>query len=220
MRRRRTTSLLLAAAVVLAGCAPATVVDRGPTGKREVTLTFDGAYDARFTGRILDVLRDMGVKATFFVTGEYAERFPDSVARMASEGHLVGNHSHSHPDFTTISDEDVADELALADAAVAAASGRSTAPYFRPPYGAQDARINQLLGAHGYRYDVLWTVDSLGWKGLSTPEVVARCIGRAAPGTIFMFHLGAPADLGALPWIIQWLRDQSYRIVRLDAWYR
>jgi hypothetical protein len=76
-----------------------------------------------------------------------------------------------------------------------------------------------VLGNEGFRYDVLWTVDSLGWKGLTAPEVVKRCIDRAGPGVLYMFHLSAKADLDALPWIIQWLRNHGYSFVRMDAWW-
>jgi peptidoglycan/xylan/chitin deacetylase (PgdA/CDA1 family) len=217
---RRTFALLaLVGALVMAACAPAAVVGRGPTGRRDVTLTFDVAYDARYTASFLDVLRRYGVKATMFVTGEWADANPALVRRMANEGHLVGNHSYSHPEFTKISDREIARQLARTDAAISARTNRSTKPYFRPPYGAQDARVNRGLGDEGYRYDVLWTVDSLGWKGLTAPEVVRRCIERAAPGAILMFHLSAKPDLDALPWVIQWLRNNNYRLVRLDAWW-
>lgn len=209
----------LALAVVTA-CAPAQVVDRGPRNVREVTLTFDTAYDTRYTGAILDVLKQFDVDATMFVTGEWAQANPALMRRMVAEGHLIGNHSHNHPDMTGISDDAVLQQLRRAEDIVVARTSRSTKPYFRPPYGAQNAHLNQLLGNEGFRYDVLWTVDSWGWRGLTGPQVVARCLDRAAPGTIYMFHLASPADLWALPWIIQWLRDHGYEIVRLDAWYR
>jgi peptidoglycan/xylan/chitin deacetylase (PgdA/CDA1 family) len=154
-----------------------------------------------------------------FVTGEWAQTNPALVQRMASEGHLVANHTYSHPDLRTVSDEAVLNELARTDAAISALTKRTTKPFVRPPYGAQDARVNRLFGNAGFRYDVLWTVDSFGWNGLTWQQVVKRCLDRSAPGTIYMFHLGAQADLDALPWIVQWHLDNGYTIVRLDAWY-
>ena len=211
--------LMLAGLAVMTACGPAVVVSRGPTDRREVTLTFDVAYDARYTAAFLDVLEQFDVPATMFVTGQWADTNPTLVSRMAAEGHLVANHSYSHPDFTTISDAEVSRQLALAEAAISARTNQSTKPYVRPPYGAQDARVNQVLGNEGFRYDVLWTVDSLGWKGLSAPEVVKRCLDRVVPGAVLMFHLSAKSDLDALPWIIQWLRDNGYGLVRLDSWF-
>ena len=216
---RRAGVLLGLVVATTTSCAPAIVVSRAPTERREVTLTFDTAYDTRYTAPILDWLQRLDVDATMFVTGEWADANPTLVTRMAREGHLVGNHSYSHRDFTGISDADATSQLARAEAAISARTSRSTKPYFRPPFGAQDDRVNQLLGNEGYRYDVLWTVDSLGWKGLTAAQVVTRVLDRVVPGAILMFHLSVKADLDALPWIITWLRDQGYRIVRLDAWF-
>jgi peptidoglycan/xylan/chitin deacetylase (PgdA/CDA1 family) len=216
--RRKGVLLGLAGLVVMTACAPAVVVSRGPTDRPEVALTFDVAYDTAYTSAFLDVLKQYQVAATIFVTGEWADANPALLIRMASEGHLVANHSYSHPDFTTISDAAIAGQLAQAEAAISARTNRSTKPYFRPPYGAQNDRVNQVLGNEGFRYDVLWTVDSLGWRGLSFPEVVKRCLDRAAPGVIYMFHLSVKADLDGLPWIIQWLRDNGYTLVRHDTW--
>ena len=75
------------------------------------------------------------------------------------------------------------------------------------------------MGNEGFRYDVLWTVDSLGWKGLSAPDVVKRCLARAAPVRSSCSTWSAKPDLDALPWIIQWLKNNGYTLVRLDRWY-
>ena len=138
MRRLRGLSMLVGL-VVISACAPAAVVSKGPVEAQEIAMTFDVAYDVRYTAAFLDVLKAFAVPATIFVTGEWADTNPDLVGRMAAEGHLVANHSYSHPDFRTISDAEVADQLARADAAISSRTGRSTKPYFRPPYGAQDA---------------------------------------------------------------------------------
>ena len=217
---RRLMIVGAAALAVVTACAPAQVVDRAPTAAREVTLTFDTAYDTRYTSAVLDVLDRYNVDATMFVTGEWAEANPGLIRRMVDVGHIIGNHSYDHPDLTKVRDAVVADQLRRAEDAIVARTHRTTKPYFRPPFGAQNAHLNQLLGNEGYRFDVLWTVDSWGWRGLTGPQVVKRCLDRAAPGNVYMFHLASEADLWALPWIIQWHRDHGYRIVQLDDWYR
>jgi peptidoglycan/xylan/chitin deacetylase (PgdA/CDA1 family) len=217
--RRWGVVLALAGVVVMTACAPAVVVSRGPTDRGEVALTFDVAYDVSNTEAFLDVLQQYQVEATIFSTGEWADANPELVSRMATDGHLVANHSYSHPDFTALSDAEIAGQLAAADAAISARTNHSTKPYVRPPYGAQNSRVNRVLGNEGYRFDVLWTVDSLGWQGRSSSEVVQRCLDRAGPGVIYMFHLSVQADLDALPWIIQGLRDEGYTFARLDTWF-
>ena len=124
--RRRGVVLALAGVVVMTACAPAVVVSRGPTDRGEVALTFDVAYDVSNTAAFLDVLQRYQVEATIFSTGEWADANPELVSRMATDGHLVANHSYSHPDLTALSDAEIAGQLAAADAAISARTNRST----------------------------------------------------------------------------------------------
>ena len=94
--------------------------------------------------------------------------------------------------------------------------GATSLPYFRPPFGDQDASVARDAGARGYRFVVMWTVDSLGWKGTDPADVVARCLERAQPGAILMFHVGsASTDAEALPAIIDRLDDLGYRFATI-----
>ena len=102
------------------------------------------------------------------------------------------------------------DQLARADAAVVAASGVSTVPWFPPPYGDEDASVRADVATAGYRFEVMWTVDSLGWRGLPVDQVTARCLGQAAPGVIYLFHVGAAStDHAALQAIVDGLRGRG-----------
>ena len=208
--------------------APATALYRGPTDREVVALTFDAGSDCGYAAQIVDTLADEGILATFGMTGRWAEANPDLVRRMVNEGHLLLNHTYDHRSFTGVSTGTTAltaaerrDELARADRAVAAITGSSMAPWFRPPYGDVDASVDADLGAAGYRYDVLWTVDSLGWKGLGPAEIAARCLDRAAPGAIYLFHVGSQSqDAAALSAIVAGLRGQGYGFVRVDDMVR
>lgn len=201
------------------------VVRAGTTSQRVVTLTFDAGSDTGSAPAILDILAAEGITATFFVTGRFAERYPDTVARMASDGHRVGNHSYSHPSFTGFSTGDepltpqeMLDELRRAESVIAARTGRSSKPLFRPPYGDQDSTVNSVLGAEGYRYDVLWTVDTLGWKGVDPAVVVQRCLDGAKPGAILMFHVGSGStDAAALPAVVARLREAGWGFAALES---
>ncbi len=103
-----------------------------------------------------------------------------------------------------------ADELARADTAIRNATGLSTPPWFRPPYGDYDASVLRDAGDNGYAYAVMWTIDSLGWKGVSAQEIVARCLENAEPGAIYLFHVGsASQDGAALQTIIDELRARG-----------
>jgi peptidoglycan/xylan/chitin deacetylase (PgdA/CDA1 family) len=198
--------------------SPAIVVRRGDPSRPLVALTFDAGSDVGYASDILDTLHANGIRATFGMTGRWAEEHPALVRRIADEGHQLLNHSYDHPSFTgqstgtaPLSRAARLDQLARADAAIRAAAGVDTVPWFRPPYGDEDASVRADVALAGYRYEVMWTVDSLGWDGLDADAIVDRCLQRAENGAIYLFHVGsASADAAALQRIIDGLRAQGY----------
>lgn len=196
-----------------------------PTSQNVVALTFDGGAGSQGAASILTTLRAHGVPASFFVTGEFASANPSITRQMAALG-PVGNHSWSHPDFTTLSASAVHDQLATTSSAVVSATGRDPRPFFRFPFGAHDARTLALVNREGYGA-VGWTTDSLGWKGTSggmtVDTVVARVLAGAGPGQVVLMHVGANPDDGttldasALPRIIAGYRSSGFRFVTLEV---
>lgn len=190
-----------------------------------VALTFDAGSDVGYASQILDTLAANGITATFGMTGKWAVEHPELVARMVSEGHQLLNHSYDHPSFTgqstgsaPLTRSQRLDQLARADAAIRAATGQSTTPWFRPPYGDEDASVRADVASAGYAYEVMWTVDSLGWNGLSVDAIVDRCLSGAQNGAIYLFHVGsASADAAALQRIIDGLRNAGYGFVTVAA---
>jgi peptidoglycan-N-acetylglucosamine deacetylase len=183
-----------------------------------VALTFDAGADRGNAAAILDTLRANGVKASFGMTGRWAEQNPDLVARMAAEGHQLINHTYDHASFTGYSPgtppltaTERQREIERAETIIQSVAGVPAQPYFRPPYGDYDAAMLAQLGQLGYAYSVMWTVDSLGWNGYSAARIVTRCVAGAAPGAILLFHVGSDSqDAAALPAIIQQLRAAGY----------
>lgn len=196
----------------------AQVISRGDQDRRVVALTFDAGADTGFAADILDTLAAERVPASFGITGAWAEANPHLVSRMARESHQIINHTWSHSSFTGLSATpavrsraDRIDELERTDALVRDLTGRSTRPWFRPPFGDFDDSVNADVAAAGYRYNVLWTVDSLGWRGLSAADITARCLDRAVPGAILLFHVGSQSqDAAALSGIVSALRAAGY----------
>jgi peptidoglycan/xylan/chitin deacetylase (PgdA/CDA1 family) len=213
-----TTTTVATTTTVPAG--PATVVSRGNPNRRMVALTFDAGADAGFTARILDVLGRESVPATFGITGRWAEANPELVRRIDAAGHLLMNHTYEHRSFTGVSarppilsEGERRADVERTDEVIRGLTGRSTRPWFRPPYGDYDSSVNAVVGALGYRYNVHWTVDSLGWQGLSPAAITARCLDRTVPGAIFLFHVGAASqDAAALPGIVAGLRQRGYEL--------
>jgi peptidoglycan/xylan/chitin deacetylase (PgdA/CDA1 family) len=193
-------------------------VRRGNTTRQMVALTFDAGSDAGYTTQILQTLSDAGIKASFSLTGEWAEAHPDLVRAIAAGGHLIMNHSYDHPSFTglstgagPLSTQQRTDELDRADAVIRSITGKTTKPYFRPPYADFDGSVLCDIYADGYNYLVMWTVDTLGWNGASADQIVQTSLLRAKPGAIYIMHVGSQSqDAAALPRVIDGLRTQGY----------
>lgn len=190
-----------------------------------VALTFDGGASDAGLASILATLDAEQVPATFFVTGDFARRYPASVARIAAAGHLVANHSDTHEHYPDLTDAEIAVDLAAAHEAIAAAGVVPARPWFRFPYGDRTAADIRAVNAAGY-VPVRWTVDTLGWKGTSggvtAATVVERVLGALRPGEIVLMHCGANPDDGttldadALPAVIDGLQAAGYAFVTVD----
>jgi peptidoglycan/xylan/chitin deacetylase (PgdA/CDA1 family) len=193
---------------------PARVITGVPEAGHVIALTFDAGSDVGATEEILDLLATEGIRVSFGMTGAWARANPALVARIVDAGHVLINHTDTHPDMTTIGSSARLAELAGAERAVADAGGSSMKPFFRPPFGAYDTSVLADLGAAGYRYSIHWTVDSLGWKGLDPAKVAERCLEGAGDGGIILMHVGSQStDIDALPTVIDGLRDAGYGFV-------
>jgi peptidoglycan-N-acetylglucosamine deacetylase len=200
-------------------------IRKADTSEKIIALTFDAGADRGYAAMILDTLRDEGIRATFGMTGVWAEQNADLVRRIAGEGHQLINHTYDHPSFTgystgkeSLGREARISQLTRNEDVVAKILGHeSMRPYFRPPYGDYDQAVLDDIALAGYSVNVMWSVDSLGWKGLTADEIVARCVDGAEPGGIILMHVGAASqDAHALPDIIRELRAQGYRFVTVE----
>ncbi|HEX8865175.1 MAG TPA: polysaccharide deacetylase family protein [Lentzea sp.] len=200
-------------------------VSRLPTDRKVVALTFDAGANAAGLPSILRTLADQRVRATFFLTGNFAQADPGDVQAILAAGHRVGNHSMTHPYLTRLPDSEIAGELTRAEQ-VLMRTGADPRPLFRFPYGDRDARTIAAVNAQGYAA-VRWTVDTLGWQGTtgggSARRVVDRTIGALQPGEIVLMHIGShpedgsTLDADALPEVITAMRARGYEFVTLDA---
>jgi peptidoglycan-N-acetylglucosamine deacetylase len=110
------------------------------------------------------------------------------------------------------------EQLDRTEAIIQGLAGVTTKPYFRPPFGDYDDSVNAYIGARGYAYNVMWTIDSRGWQGLAAPLITQRCMELAEPGAIYVFHVGSASQDGpALQSIIDGLRAAGYEIGGIDA---
>jgi peptidoglycan/xylan/chitin deacetylase (PgdA/CDA1 family) len=194
------------------------VITKGPSHRKVVALTFDAGSDPGSTTQILDILAADHVRATFGITGVWAQANPALLRRIAASGHQIVNHSWDHQSFTGVSTNtsplvasQISQELERSENVIRQLSGAGTKGWFRPPYGDRDRRVDAAAGAAGYRYELLWSVDTLGWKGVSPDIVLQRCLTAAVPGEIILMHVGsASTDAAALPAVIAALQARGY----------
>ncbi len=208
------------------------VVEKGSSGRMEIALTFDAGADRGNGADILDRLAAYGVRASFGITGQWAEANPDLVRRMVDEGHMMFNHTWSHRSWTGLSTssdpEDPTTWEALPSAeriaelnrtaeTIRALVGYELAPYWRPAYGDYDAAALADAAAAGYPVAVMWSCESFAWKGWAAPDIVYHCTTDMAPGDIILLHVGSEGtDYDALPGLIEGLRAQGFAFVTID----
>jgi peptidoglycan/xylan/chitin deacetylase (PgdA/CDA1 family) len=191
-----------------------------------VALTFDAGANADGIPAILSTLARYDVPGTFFLTGRWVEVYPQHAAEIGAR-YPVANHSYSHPDLTKLSDPAVREEINRAAAAIEAATGKTTRPMFRFPFGASDQRTIDLANSLGYGA-INWTVDTRGWQGTSggqdVQKVVDRVLAGLQPGEIVIMHVGShptdhsTLDADALPRIIEEIRGRGYDFVTVDQY--
>lgn len=208
---------------VLVGQIP----DRLPTTRRVVALTFDAGADNVGAHKILPELASAGVTATFFMTGRWAELYPQW-ARLIAARYPICNHTFDHQDLLSLTLPEVQREVLMASAAIKQATGRPPHPLFRFPYGSSSASTLALVNRLGYSA-IGWTVDTLGWEGTSMGQSVASVYSRALdhlqPGEIILMHVGAnphdhsTLDADALPQILRAIRARGYHFVTLDEYF-
>jgi len=202
---------------------PNLVLRRRKGNEKVVALTFDDGPDDVYTPAILDVLKEKQVRATFFLIGNRIEQYPEVTRRIINEGHLIGNHTYSHPNTGKPMGEQLRVEIERMEAALKPFNA-STSHLFRPPYGALTAPAAQEVGKFGYRL-ALWSVDSLDWRGLSKEEIVNNIMTQMGPGKVILQHsAGGPGEdisgsVQALPEVVDLLKQQGYTFLTLDQMF-
>jgi len=178
---------------------------------RVLSISFDASWGADKTIPILDILDQYGVKTTFFLVGNWVEKYPDMVKEIFARGHEIGNHSDTHAHMNQLSEQGVKDELRIMSDRVEKLTGvRPT--LFRPPYGEYNDRVIRTARAEGYEA-VQWSIDSLDWKDRGTEDIIKQCTYRVENGDIVLFHNDSNDILNALPTVIQHYQGLGFDII-------
>ncbi len=181
---------------------------------RKLSISFDAAWGNEDTQTLIDILEQYGVKTTFFVVGDWVDRYPESVAALCEAGHEVMSHSLHHDHFSSLSSEQIIQDLRACAESIAAITGVSPS-LFRCPYGEYDDHVITAVRSIGVE-PIQWSVDSLDWKGLSASEITQRVLQNVQPGSIVLFHNAAEHTPEALPGILAALQKDGYTIVPIS----
>lgn len=179
-----------------------------------LSLTFDAAWGAEDTDRLIEIFDTYGIQVTFFVVGEWVDKFPDEVKKLHDAGHEVMNHSDTHPYMSKISEAKRVAELRSCNDKIEAITGvRPT--LFRPPYGDYSNAVIRSVEAADMTC-VQWSVDSLDWKDPTPEEMIRRVTGKVRSGDIVLFHNAAKNTPAALPAIIEYLQKEGYTFLKVS----
>lgn len=187
------------------------VEESGVKEKPSIAITFDDGPSSRYTGRLLDGLKERSVKASFFLIGENAEENPVLVERIYKEGHLIGNHTYSHVQMTHLSEEAAVREIEKTDQVISAITGEHIA-YMRPPFGAWQRELEVRMEV----LPVLWSVDPLDWTTENVDEIVSKVVTEVEEGDIILLHDCYASSVEAALRIVDILQKEGYEFVTVD----
>ena len=179
--------------------------------KGKVAITFDDGPHPEYTEQLLDGLKERGVKATFFVTGEHASLHPDIIKRIKDEGHLIGNHTYKHTRLEKPNREEFKQELVETNQVIKEITGEDTI-YVRPPYGSWDKSLEPELNM----FPVLWTVDPLDWCSDDVSCIVEKTVAKTEENDIILMHDYYETSVTAALEVIDELEKEGYQFVTVD----
>ena len=178
---------------------------------KAVSLTFDAAWGNEDTQELIDILNRYGVKATFFLVGQWVDKYPESVQALYDAGMEIGNHSNEHPHMASLSAKQIRDEIAACSEKIENVTGEAPT-LFRCPYGEYNDTVIETVDDMDMTA-IQWNVDSLDWKGIRADEILSRVKNGVVPGSIILFHNAAEHTPEALADIIEYLLAEGYEIV-------
>ncbi|HAQ0587025.1 TPA: polysaccharide deacetylase family protein [Enterococcus faecium] len=183
-----------------------TKTSRDPAVK-SVAISFDDGPGATATPQLLRILKEKNVHATFFVLGENTAQHPEIVKQTAEAGHEIGNHTYDHQNLATLSAQSMTEEVTKADTEIKKVTGK-TPTFVRPPYGS----VTNVGATIIQRPIIEWSVDSEDWKTRNPDLILQKIQATVYDGAIILFHDIYPETIRAVPQVIDYLKEQGYRI--------
>ncbi len=187
----------------------------GPSSQPYVAMTFDDGPHPQNTPRLLNILRDRNIKATFYVIGNCVDRHPHIVRRIVAEGHEIGNHTYTHRKLTTLGSSEVRTEMSKTQAAIVRAAGVKPRT-MRPPYGAlRTDQRNTIFSEFGYP-TIMWSVDPKDWKRPGPSIVSSRILSSSRNGSIILAHDLHKPTIDAMPRTFDGLLAKGFKFITVS----
>ena len=180
-----------------------------------IAITFDDGPNPETTPKLLKLLKQRGIHATFFVLGSRAAQSPEILRQMVAEGHEIGNHSWSHPQLPKISVAEADKQIETTSAAIEKATGQRPI-YLRPPYGEMTASLRDHLNKKYGLTFVYWSVDTLDWKNRNTQKIYDRAMKEVGRGGIILAHDIHATTVDAMPKLLDALLAKGYKFVTIS----
>jgi peptidoglycan/xylan/chitin deacetylase (PgdA/CDA1 family) len=185
------------------------------TDQKVLAMTFDDGPHPSLTPKLLDLLKARNIKCTFFLIGRQVKMYPDIVRRIIAEGHEIGNHTWTHCSLTSRSDAQIREEMQKsADAVYEVAGVRPQ--LMRPPYGAINSRIKDMVFSEFGYSTIMWSVDPMDWRRPGVSVVTSRLVNGAHPGAIMLSHDIHPPTIQAMPAMFDQLIAKGYQFVTVS----
>ena len=181
------------------------------TKEKAVALGINCAWDEQDIRPMLDTLSQYKVKVTFFMLGEWAQKYPQQAKEIALSGQEIGSHAFRHRDMDQLSRKEILEEISSSQQVIEQTCGQRPI-LFRPPSGAYNDLVIRTIHEAGC-IPIQWSIDTLDWKGLSAEEITQRVISKLKPGEIILLHAGGTYSAQALPMILTELKKAGYQVL-------
>lgn len=185
------------------------------TKEKKVSLGINCAWDNADIPELLEILAQYEIRASFFVVGDWCEKFPESVKAIYDAGHEIGTHSDTHADMSKLNREEILRELRDSAEKIQQVTGERPT-LFRPPSGAYNSLVIETAEQEGF-YPIQWDCDSVDYRNPTADQMQQRIMKKLRCGSILLFHSGAKNTPDALPRIIETIQTQGYQFVPVSA---
>ena len=180
----------------------------------KIAVTFDVAWENSNTDELLNILNEYDAKATFFITGDWCDRYPDDVKKFADAGHEIENHSDQHPHVEGINVNDLINDTRECSRKIKMITGKEPVLY-RAPYGEYDDSLLTTLEGMGLK-TIQWDVDSVDWNKPTSEQITKKVLENTKSGSILLFHNDLQNTTEAMPNILKGLKEKGFEFVTVD----